>query len=127
MIMNTIEYNRMHQIHKSSTPNIGDLLTGFGNLAGPFGLLDTLDDAHCDSLTHVTDSETAKGRVIGESFNTRRFGGDHLYDSSVTSLDKFGEVFDPKTFSIFHRSMGNYFLPERRSIFSNSSANLQAI
>jgi len=71
------------------------LLSGLGDLSGLFRLLDALDDTDSDSLTHVTDGETTKRWVVGESFDAHGLGWDHLYDSSVTRLDELGCIFDP--------------------------------
>lgn len=53
-------------------------------------LLNGLDDTDGDGLTHVTDGETAQGRVVGESLNTHGLGGDQLDDGGVTRLDELG-------------------------------------
>lgn len=42
-----------------------------------------LDDTDSDGLSHVTDGESTKRRVVGEGLNAKRLGGYHLYDSSV--------------------------------------------
>ena len=60
--------------------------------AGGGGLLDGLDDTDGDSLAHVTDGETAQGRVVGESLNAHGLGGNHLDDGGVTRLDELGVV-----------------------------------
>jgi hypothetical protein len=51
-------------------------------------------------LTHVADSETAKGGIIGEGFDAHGFGGDHLYDGSITRLDEFRGIFDPEMLAL---------------------------
>ena len=45
-----------------------------------------------DSLSHVTDSETSKRRIISEGLNTHGLGWNHLYDGSITRLDELGGV-----------------------------------
>lgn len=65
------------------------LLGGLGDLsANLVGLFNGLDDAYGDRLTHVTDGETAEGRVVGEGFDAHWLGGDHLDDSGITRLDE---------------------------------------
>jgi hypothetical protein len=54
----------------------------------------TLDDTHCNSLSHVTNSETSERRIISESLNTHWLGWNHLNDSSVARLDELGGVLD---------------------------------
>jgi hypothetical protein len=34
-------------------------------------------------LSHVTDGESTKRRVVGEGLNAKRLGGNHLDDSGV--------------------------------------------
>jgi hypothetical protein len=46
-------------------------------------------------LTHVTDGESTERRIIGESFDTHGFGGNHLDDGGITRLDEFGSIFNP--------------------------------
>lgn len=70
---------------------LGGLGSGLGDLAsGSGGLVDGLDDTDGDGLTHVTDGETAEGRVVGESLNAHGLGGNHLDDGSITRLDELG-------------------------------------
>jgi len=45
-------------------------------------------------LSHVTDSETSKRGVVGESLDTHWLGWNHLDDGSVTGLDELWSVFD---------------------------------
>jgi hypothetical protein len=74
---------------------LGSLLGGLGDLAGTLiSLGDGLDDTDSDGLTHVTDSETTKRRILGESLNAHRLGGNHLDDGSITRLDELGVVLD---------------------------------
>lgn len=61
---------------------------------GTLGLVDALDDTDSDGLTHVTDGETTKGRVLGESLDTHGLGRNHLDDGSVTRLDELGVGLD---------------------------------
>lgn len=60
-------------------------------LALDLGVLhDRLDDTDGDGLSHVTDSETAQGRVICESLHAHRLGRNHLDDGSIAGLDELG-------------------------------------
>jgi hypothetical protein len=45
-------------------------------------------------LTHVTDGETTKRRIVSVGFNAHRLGRNHLDDSRVTALDELGVVFE---------------------------------
>ena len=67
---------------------LGSLGGGLGDLTSLVNLLNGLDDTDSDSLTHITDSETTKRRVVSISFNTHGLGGNHLDDSRVTRLDE---------------------------------------
>lgn len=72
---------------------LGSLLSSLGDLATlAVRLLDSLDDTDGDSDTHVTDGETAKGRVLVEVLDTEGLGRDHLDDGRVTGLDELGRV-----------------------------------
>ena len=55
-------------------------------------LLDGLDDTDGDGLTHVTDGESTKRRIIGEGLNAHGLAGNHLDDSGITRLDELGVV-----------------------------------
>lgn len=77
---------------------LGGLGSGLGDLTtGKLRLVDGLDDTDSDSLTHVTDGETTKRRVVGESLNTHGLGGNHLDDGGVTRLDELGGSLDGLT------------------------------
>jgi hypothetical protein len=77
----------------SSPLFLGGLLGGLGDLTGTSGgLLDGLDDADGDGLTHVTDGETTKRRVVGEGLDTHGLGRNHLDDGGITGLDELGVV-----------------------------------
>ncbi len=71
---------------------LGSLLGSLGDLAGLVGLGDGLDNTDGNGLTHVTDGETTKRRVVSESLNAHGLGGNHLDDGSVTGLDELGRV-----------------------------------
>ena len=58
------------------------------------GLDDGLDDTDSNGLSHVTDGETTKRRVVSESLDTHGLGRHHLDDSSITRLDELGVVLD---------------------------------
>ena len=45
-------------------------------------------------MSHITNSESPKRRVIGESLDTHGLGRHHLDDSSITGLDELGVVLD---------------------------------
>lgn len=45
---------------------LAGLLSGLGDLAALFGLLDSLDDTDSDGLSHVTNGETSERWVLGE-------------------------------------------------------------
>jgi len=69
---------------------LGSSLNGsLGDFAGFVLLDDTLDDTDSNSLSHVTNSETSKWWVVGESLDAHWLGGNHLDDGGVTRLDKF--------------------------------------
>ena len=71
------------------------LLGSLGHLASTaLGLLNALDDTDSDGLTHVTDGETTKRRVVSERLNAHRLGRDHLDNGSITRLDELRVVFD---------------------------------
>ena len=73
---------------------LGSLLGGLGDLASLVDLGDRLDDTDSDGLTHVTDGETAKWWVLGESLNAHWLGWNHLDDGGITRLDELGGGFD---------------------------------
>jgi hypothetical protein len=80
--------------------------SGLGDLARLVRLLNALDntDSNCKvvsismnlkglggvntSLSHVTNGETSKRRVVSESLNTHGLGWNHLHDGSITRLDE---------------------------------------
>jgi len=72
------------------------LYSGLGDLASTtlVGLDGGLDDTDSDGLTHVTDGETTKRRVVSESLNAHGLRGNHLDDGSVTRLDELGVGLD---------------------------------
>lgn len=65
---------------------------GLGDLAALGALVDGLDDTDSNGLSHVTDGETTERRVVSESLNAHRLGGNHLDDGGVTRLDELGVV-----------------------------------
>lgn len=73
--------------------------SGLGNLASTslVSLDDTLDNTDSDSLAHITDSETSKRWVVGESLNTHWLGWNHLDDGGITRLDELGVVLNALT------------------------------
>ena len=66
--------------------------SSLGDLALLVRLLNRLDDTDSNSLSHVTDSETTKRRIVSEGLNTHRLGWNHLNDGSITGLDELGSV-----------------------------------
>lgn len=81
--------------------------SGLGDLASLVRLLNALDNTDSDckvvsksmnleevlggvntSLSHVTNGETSKRRVVSEGLNTHRLGWNHLHDGSITRLDE---------------------------------------
>jgi hypothetical protein len=66
------------------------LLLLAGTLLGLFLLGDLLDDTDSNSLSHVTDSETSKGRIFSESLNNHWLGGLHGNHAGITVLDELG-------------------------------------
>ena len=71
------------------------LLGGLGDLARAAVLLgDTLDDTDGHGLSHVTDSETTEGLVVGESLHAHGLLGHHLYHGGITRLDVLGIVLE---------------------------------
>jgi len=74
---------------------LASLLGGLGDFATSLvGLDDALDDTDGNGLPHVTDGETTKRRIIGESLNAHRLGWNHLDDGGVTRLDELGVLLD---------------------------------
>jgi hypothetical protein len=72
---------------------LGGLDGGLGDLAGFVDLDDALDDTDSNGLSHVTDGETSKRWVVGESLNAHWLGRNHLNDSGITRLDELGGRF----------------------------------
>lgn len=66
--------------------------SSFGDLAGLLDFDDGFDDADGNGLSHVTDGETSKGWVVGESLDAHWLGGNHLDDGSVARFDELGVV-----------------------------------
>jgi len=67
------------------------LLLASGSLCTTSGLAgDSLDDTDSDSLTHITDSETAQRRILGELLDDHGLGGDELDHGGITRLDEGG-------------------------------------
>merc|ERR1719361_148148 len=61
---------------------------GFGNLTrASLSLQHTLDYSYGDGLSHVTDSETTEGSVVGESLDAHGLLGHHLDDGGISRLD----------------------------------------
>jgi len=68
---------------------LGGLLRSLGDFATlAIGLLHRLDDTDGDGLSHVTDSETTKGRVFIVALNAHGLRRSELDDSGITRLDE---------------------------------------
>jgi len=71
------------------------LTSGLDGALGDLGgrlvyLLDLLDDTDGNGLTHITDGEATKRRVLSEALNTERLLGNHLHKGGVTALNELG-------------------------------------
>lgn len=64
-----------------------------------------LDDTNGDSLPHVSDGESTKGRVVGVRLDTEGLLRDELDDSSVTRLDELGLLLNGLTSTLELMSM----------------------
>merc|ERR1711972_720143 len=64
------------------------LLGRLGFLSGNILRGGRLDHANGNGLSHVSDGETSKGRVLGESLHAHRLAGDKPDDGGVTRLDE---------------------------------------
>ena len=65
------------------------LLRSLRNLTGGLvSLDDRLDDTDSNSLPHITNGETTKGRVLVVRLNTHRLRRNQLGNASITSLDE---------------------------------------
>lgn len=62
-----------------------NLLGSLSDLTSLVNLDDRLDDTDGNGLSHVTDGETAKRRVLSEGLNTHGLGRNHLDDGGITS------------------------------------------
>ena len=85
---------------------------------------------YSNGLTHITNSEASKGRIIGEGLNTHGLGRNHLDDRGIAGLDEFGVVLNGFTGTAVCRYVSNYDLTTNclnSPIFSRSSENLQAM
>merc|ERR1740131_333093 len=110
----------MSSLEKQWSHSFLSFLTGLGLLCRlgfcAFGFLffDRLDHTNCHCLSHVPDGKPSQRRVLRESFYAHCLAGSHFYDGSV-----------PGSYFFFGKS--SIFLPDRLSIFSRSSVNLQAM
>ena len=80
---------------------------------GLVGLLHRFDNTDSNRLSHVTDGEATKWRVLSERLNTHGLRGDELDDGGITGLDELGRCLDR-----FTRSTIN-FLQELRELARN--------
>jgi hypothetical protein len=70
--------------------NIPTYLLLLGTLGTLLDLDDRLDDTDSDSLSHVTDSESAKRRVGREILDNHGLGGDEGHHAGISVLDELG-------------------------------------
>ena len=49
-----------------------------------------VDDTDSDSLSHITDGETAERRILREGLDAQRLGGDQLSHHGLSVLDEVG-------------------------------------
>ena len=73
------------------------LLGGLGGLAGLLLAGDLLDDTDGDGLTHVSDGETTKRSVGGESLDDHRLGGDELDHGGILGFNVLGLILSDGT------------------------------
>jgi len=67
------------------------LLSGLGGLSTlSVGLLNRLDDTDGNGLSHVSDGESTKGRVVGVRLDTDGLLRHELDNGGVTGLDELG-------------------------------------
>jgi hypothetical protein len=69
-------------------------LSSLCNLASLLSFLNALDDTNGNSLSHIPNSESSKGRIIGKGLNAHGFRRNHLDNSGITRLDEFRRIFD---------------------------------
>jgi hypothetical protein len=109
-----------------------DFLRSLGNLASLLSLIDALDDTNSDSLSHIPDGESSKGRIISESLDAHGLGRNHLDNSRISRLDKFRSIFNflarssidfLEKFSEFTRNMRSVTIED----WSVSSTNLTRV
>ena len=110
---------------------LASLLGGFGCLTtGSVRFFDGLDNTDSNSLSHVTDGESTKWWVGGESFNAhwlkmRNMTFSRKIKSNLTLDGVILTIAASPDLTFFGKS--SIFLPERLSIFSSNSVNLQAM
>ena len=73
---------------------LASLNSSLGSLGGLVNLLDGLDDTDSDGLTHVTDGETTKRRIVSVGLNAHGLGRNHLDDGRISRLDELRVVFE---------------------------------
>jgi len=88
-IQNGMSYKKIN----SKLLLLESLVGRFGSLRGTLLLGNVLDDTNSNGLLHVTDSETPKGRVLLEGFDTHGLAGDHLNDAGIARFDELGGSF----------------------------------
>jgi hypothetical protein len=90
-------------------------------LSGSSSLLfNGLDDTDGNGLLHVSDGESSKRRIVGESFNTHGLVGDEGNHSAITRLNSLGFLFKNGT-----SSSVNLFLDFRELAGNVSSVAIQ--
>lgn len=73
-----------------------------GTLLLRLNLGDGLDDTDSNRLTHVTDSESAKRRVLRESLDAHWLGRGHDRNARITVLDELWGGLDDLTRTTIH-------------------------
>lgn len=76
---------------------LGSLLSSLGSLTSQHLLDDFLDDTDGNGLLHVTDGESAEGRVLLEGLNAHVLLGNQADHGGITRLDVLGLLFHDLT------------------------------
>ena len=72
-----------------------------GSFIGNFG--DFFNNSNSDSLFHISYCESSERRIFRENFNTHGFSRNHINQTGLSSLDKFGKFFNYFTSSSVNR------------------------
>ena len=76
---------------------LGGLGGGFCDLSITIGLIDGLDDTDSNGLSHVTDGESTKRLVVGESLDAHGLGWDQSDHGGISGLHHLGGLFQNLT------------------------------